>query len=108
MNITKRTATLIITDNTSVKTGETTTLTAKVSDTKQKEINDGKVVFKVNGRSVRDSNGKVIYVDVINGIASLDYTVPEYYTQDNLNITCVYFNYAYNRSSANTTLLIKD
>lgn len=108
MNITKRTAALTITDNTSVKTGETTTLTARVSDTKQKEINDGKVVFKVNGRSVRDSNGKVIYADVINGTASLDYTVPEYYTQDNLNITCVYFNDAYNRSSANTTLLIKD
>ena len=35
-------------------------------------INKGNVVFKVNGKTVEDSNGKVIYAKVTGGIASIE------------------------------------
>lgn len=40
-------------------------------------INKGKVTFKVNGKTLKDSNGKVIYASVINGTATIDYLIPD-------------------------------
>ncbi|MBR3213681.1 MAG: right-handed parallel beta-helix repeat-containing protein, partial [Methanosphaera sp.] len=41
--------------------GETVTLTARVTDQNGNNLNGGKVSFKVNGKTVKDANGKVVY-----------------------------------------------
>lgn len=103
MDISKRTATLELSDITA-KTGETVKLTVNVKDSIS--VNSGKVVFKVNGRSIRDTNGNVIYADVNNGVASLDYTIPDYYNVQDYKVSCVFINDEYDRADATGTLTI--
>jgi len=61
--------------------GETIDITAEIMGevTTLTDVNTGKVAFKVNGKVLRDENTKkVIYADVVDGVATLtDYLVPE-------------------------------
>ena len=71
--------------------GQTVTLTAKVTDQLQNNITGGKVVFKINGKTIKnETTGKVIYIKVTNGIAQLEYTVPDSYAGKNITIQAVY------------------
>ncbi|AWX32223.1 Ig-like domain-containing protein [Methanosphaera sp. BMS] len=89
--------------------GETVTLTTTVKDMLGNNINIGKVTFKVNGKTVKDANGKVIYAKVVDGVASVEYTVPEDLAGQNYTITAVYAGSAGFAKVQNTsTLLIKD
>lgn len=54
-------------------------------------INSGKVTFKVNGKTLKDTNGKVIYAKVINGTATIEnYQVPESWITSNTTIQAIY------------------
>ena len=66
---------------------------------------DGKVVFKVNGKTVKDENGKVVYAKVVNGMATVNYTVPNTFKYQTYNVTATYI-YKDERLEANTTLTI--
>ncbi|RAP43749.1 MAG: hypothetical protein BZ136_09395, partial [Methanosphaera sp. rholeuAM74] len=61
--------------------GETAQLTAHITvttDGEDMEINTGRVYFKVNGKILRDtSNGRILYADVSDNTATLDYNVPK-------------------------------
>ena len=73
--------------------GQTNTITANIylDDTIAIDINKGKVVFKVNGKTLKDTNGKVIYAKVINGTATIEnYVVPSSWTKENTTIQAVY------------------
>jgi len=50
-------------------------------------VNVGKGVFKVNGKTVKDANGKVISAKVVNGTVSVEYTIPENMKAGSYNIT---------------------
>jgi len=57
-----------------VNIGEITTITATVIDQDGQTVNTGRVAFKVNGKILRDdTTWKVIYIDVTDGTASIDY-----------------------------------
>ena len=45
------------------------------------------MVFKVNGKTVKDANGKVVYAKVVNGTVSVEYILPENMKAGNYNIT---------------------
>ena len=83
--------TVITIDPVMLSTDKTVNITAKInavdSDT---IINEGKVVFKLNGKTLKDENGKVIYVKVVNGVASIIYSLSNLSNFDNLNITATY------------------
>ncbi|MDO5826477.1 MAG: Ig-like domain-containing protein, partial [Methanosphaera sp.] len=90
INISKRNATIEISTNKKiVKQGQVLTITAKIYDTTggKKSTNlaaysDEFVYFKINGVTVKDENGQMLKVKVVNGVATLNYTVP-------LGISCV-------------------
>lgn len=77
------------TSDITARAGETINLTATITDG-NKQINQGKVVFKINGKTLKDSNGKVIYAKVVNGIAKLEYTLPADMKAKDYNITAVF------------------
>ena len=77
-------------EETTFTAGETTTLTATVTDQLGNNITGGKIVFKINGKTLKDSNGKVIYAKVTDGIASIEYTIPDSYANKNLTLQVVY------------------
>ncbi len=72
------------------------TITARIyqGENIQNNITGGKIVFKVNGKSLKDTNGKVIYAKVVNGTATIEnYTVPPTWNKENTTITAVYSGY---------------
>ncbi|MDO5826280.1 MAG: Ig-like domain-containing protein, partial [Methanosphaera sp.] len=81
---------VITVDDVTADAGETVTLTASVKDVFGVAVTKGKVTFKVNGKTVKDAYGKVIYAKVTDGVATVEYTVPEDYTGKNFTITAVY------------------
>ena len=71
-------------------------------------VNDGKLVFKINGKTLRYDNGTPIYISIVNGKATYNYTIPCNWSAKNYTITAVYsgtWEYNYSRSN-NSTLTI--
>jgi hypothetical protein len=87
--------------------GQNVTLTAKLTDQLGNNINGGKVVFKINGKTIKDTNGKVIYAKVVNGTATVTYNIPSTYADKNITIEAVYSGtnkYNSARTQTNTTI----
>ena len=108
LNITpgKATITLDKTDITS-KTDETITIRAKVTDAEGDKIESDKVVFKLNGVTLKDAQENPIKVQVIDGEAKLDYTLTANYTAKTYNLTAVFGGTYYQRTEANGTLTLE-
>ncbi|MBR3213823.1 MAG: hypothetical protein IKF79_04815 [Methanosphaera sp.] len=71
-----------------------------------KLINIGKVVFKVNDKTVKDADGKVIYAKVINNTVSVEYTLPESYKVGGYNLSAVFIASGYDKLVDTKTLII--
>jgi len=96
---TTKTASKISIDSQSVKYNTTTNFNAKVTDVKGNNINEGKVVFKINGRTI----GTTL---VDQGIASLSYDLTDM-TPKEYNLTVKYGeNSKYLESSASSILTL--
>ncbi|MBO7719288.1 MAG: hypothetical protein J6S29_03945, partial [Methanosphaera sp.] len=66
------------------------TITATITDQAGNAISGGKVSFKINGKTLKDANGKVIYAKLVNGIATAEYEVPLDMSSKDINITATY------------------
>lgn len=95
------------TDDVTAAKGETITLTATITDS-NKVINSGKVVFKVNGKTVKDSKGRTIYAVIKNNSASVTYTIPESYKTKAYEITAVLISNDYDKVTVIKTLTVTD
>lgn len=80
--------------------------TATFTYTSDNTINTGKIVLKVNHKTVKDASGKVIYAKVVNGTVSVEYTLPESMKQKDYNITAVYMPSSGERLESNATLTV--
>lgn len=82
----------LIIDTTEFTVGESATITASIyRGDNIMDINKGKVIFKVNGKTLKDSEGKVIYAKVVNGTATIEnYEVPSSWTKEGTTITATY------------------
>ena len=106
MNITKKTATMTMTTNTTTaKPGQTIKITVKITE-KDNNVNEGRVIFKVNGKTMRDNDGYIIYHEVKDGLVTIDYTIPENARAQDYTFTCVYGNKLYNRNDVNSTITV--
>ncbi|OED30033.1 right-handed parallel beta-helix repeat-containing protein [Methanosphaera sp. WGK6] len=101
--VTKREAKATI-DSVTAKAGETVTFTVKLTD--DITVTGGKVVFKLNGKTLRDDNGKVLYGTVTDGVAKVTYTLPAKMSAKTYTITSVFSSGIYNRAESNATLTI--
>ena len=54
-------------------------------------------MFKINAKTVKDANGKVIYAKVANNQVKIEYTLPEDMTAGTYNITAVFISADYGR-----------
>ncbi|AWX33390.1 Ig-like domain-containing protein [Methanosphaera sp. BMS] len=87
--------------------GETVSITAHITDENDEAITGGKVSFKVNGKTVKDANGKVVYAKVVDGVATAQYTVPENLGGQDINITAVYTGTSkYNKETTTITTTV--
>ena len=91
LNIAKGKATLTLDKkNITAKAGETITLRAKVLDSNGNRINSSQVIFKLNGKTLTDKNGKQLKAKVVDGDAILKYTIPTNYSAKTYNLSAVY------------------
>ncbi|MDO5826270.1 MAG: Ig-like domain repeat protein [Methanosphaera sp.] len=94
-------------DDVNAVAGQTITLTARLYDENGVAITGGKVTFKVNGKTLKDANGKVIYAKVVDGVATAEYTVPDNLADNQLNIQAVYSGSAkYDKANATLTTTV--
>ncbi|RAP54114.1 MAG: hypothetical protein BZ137_03995 [Methanosphaera sp. rholeuAM130] len=119
ITLNRRNATITVTTNTkTVKQGQNLIITAKVFDTtggKKTGINSTTyefVYFKINGVTLKDVNGQMLKANVVNSIASINYTVPlglscvtdtQTMTPKNQTILAVFYSKTYNDESKNNT-----
>ena len=80
-------------DEINANVGDVITITARIEADNETltDVNKGKVTFKVNGKTLKDTYGKVIYAKVTNGIATIDnFEVPESWNREDIIIQAVY------------------
>ena len=70
-------------------------------------VNEGKVVFKVNGKTLKDANGKVIYAKVVNGTASIEYSFGSFSNFNNIKITASYAGSTTFESSKSDEIIVE-
>lgn len=97
--------TLTITTIKNATAGSTITINATINDN-NKVINNGKILFKINGKAVKDANGKVIYAKVINNTVCVDYQIPKTFKSGNFTITAVFIASGYDKLESNETFVI--
>ncbi|RAP54182.1 MAG: hypothetical protein BZ137_03635, partial [Methanosphaera sp. rholeuAM130] len=68
-------------------------------------ISNGKIVFKVNGKTLKDADGKVIYTKVVNGTASILYDVNSTWLEKTISVTAVYSGSSMYPSIRNNTTI---
>ncbi|WP_455645652.1 beta strand repeat-containing protein [Methanosphaera sp.] len=106
LSITKRNATLTL-DKVTAKSGEVVTLSVKITDsTTGDAVTSGKVVFKLNGKTLKDAEGNNIYCLVENGVATIEYTLPVKMSAKDYTLTAVFADKIYERTDINSTLTI--
>ncbi len=96
----------IVTEDVTATVNATVTLTATINAAIP--VNTGKVVFKVNGKTVKDSNGKTIYAKVVNGQVSVNYTLPENMKAGSYNITAIFTSPEYGTLEDVKTLTVNN
>jgi len=108
LNITKGKATITLDPTaTTAKAGQTITLRAKVLDANGDRINNDKVIFKLNGITLKDQKGNTLYAQVIDGEAILNYTIPATYSAKTYTLTAVIGGNYYQRTETNGTLTLE-
>ena len=94
----------ITTEDVTTTVGGSVTLKATI--TAAAPVNNGKVVFKINGKTVKDANGKVIYAKVVDGQVSVEYTLPDEFKAGSYDLTAVYISSNYPRLEDNKKLTV--
>ena len=72
----------------------------------EKYINSGRLVFKLNGKTLKGEDGKALYVDVVNGIANTTYTIPAKTKAKAYTLTAVFTDVAYERAECEAELVV--
>ncbi len=92
-----------IVTSTKSKPADKVTVTATVYNSKGELIDGGNMLFKLKGKAITNSNEVTQKVNVINGIAKLNYTLPKELSEGTLKITAVYDHEYYPQIEVNTT-----
>ena len=98
-------AKLEITAPSTAQIGDTITLSTSVTN-ENIPINTGRVVFKLNGKTLKDAEGKALYVNVVNGIATTKYTIPSKIKSKTYNLTAVFTDTTYERCEKETQITV--
>ena len=88
---------------------DTTTVTDYLNEVIRTEnyrltLNEGVVIFKINGVTIKDKNANPIKIQVKNNKASLDFTIPDGWSAKPIKITAVYSNKYFDRTENKTYL----
>ena len=89
------------------KTGSTITLTSYLTSDDKTLVTNGRVVFKLNGKTLKDEFGNILYGSVTNGMASITYSLPNTMAAKEYILTAVAVGHNYDRIETNTTFTVE-
>ncbi|MDO5825695.1 MAG: hypothetical protein Q4Q22_04900, partial [Methanosphaera sp.] len=95
----------LLTGSFDTKPGDTVKLIAHIQDN-HVDIDGGQLVFKLNGLSLKDENGSAVIVKIKNGLAILEYKIPDTLGARTHNLTAVYASNDYGRVELTTPMTI--
>lgn len=103
--ITKYDAMVILNIPKTISTGSTLNLNFTVKDKETEKLINGKAIVKINGVTLKDDDGEIIKLNVVNGIANLSYILKGYSAKE-AKVTIVFANSTYNRAESTGMLNI--
>ena len=107
VNVVKPTVNVIIPSKIEANPGDNVTLSASVSSNNQ-TVNTGRVAFKLNGKTLKDENGKALYANVKNGVATRIYEIPTKTKSKIYTLTAVFTDNFYDRCSDEEDFIVKE
>ncbi|RAP49958.1 MAG: hypothetical protein BZ136_02460, partial [Methanosphaera sp. rholeuAM74] len=107
VRVAKRDARIVVClDKLQYRGGDHSVISTVVVDRNNSLVDGGIVLFKLNGETIKDSNGQSLNATVKNGVATLNYRLPEGISAKNINLSAVFVNSNYNRVENDTILSI--
>lgn len=99
--------TTIIVDNITTDIDSKVNITCHVYDEDGKKIENGKVIFKINGKTIKDQNGNILFTKVINATATIkNYIIPSNWRNHKYTLSAVYGENKYYKESRSTNSTI--
>ena len=95
----------LLTGSFNTKPGDTVKLVAHITDNNL-DINGGQLVFKLNGLSLKDAKDNPVIVAIKNGLAIMEYKIPDSLGARVHNLTAVYSSRDYQRVELSTPMTI--
>ncbi|MBR3213705.1 MAG: hypothetical protein IKF79_04220, partial [Methanosphaera sp.] len=95
----------LLTGSFNTKPGDTVKLVAHITDNNL-DINGGQLVFKLNGLSLKDAEDNPVIVAIKNGLAIMEYKIPDSLGARVHNLTAVYSSRDYQRVELSTPMTI--
>ena len=110
LTVINRDAIIKIKDINSPHLTEKLLINTTVVDTDGNKLNEGFVIFKINGKTLKDENGRTITVDVKNNTAQLNYILTSAYNAGSVNISAHYRakNYIQENQTVKTSIIKSD
>ena len=78
-----------------------------VKDYNGSNVNDGYIIFKLNGITLQDENKQNVICNVSDGIVELNCKLPFKFTAKNYTLDAIYSNKIYNKATGTTKLTVK-
>ena len=95
----------LLTGSFNTRPGEVVKLIAHITDN-HADINEGQLVFKLNGITLKDEDENPIKINIKEGLAILEYKIPDNLSARTHNLTAVYSSKNYNRTEQSTPMTI--
>ncbi|MDO5825956.1 MAG: hypothetical protein Q4Q22_06215, partial [Methanosphaera sp.] len=95
-NVINRATIVVATNQTTVKMDEKIKFIATVK-WNSKAVNNGFVIFKINGVTVKDESNNTVRCYLKNGVATYDFTIPDGWSAKPNKLTAVYSEMTYTR-----------
>jgi len=95
----------LLTGSFDAKPGDTVKLIAHIQDNAM-DLNEGQLVFKLNGLTLKDEKNNPIKVNIRRGLAVLEYKIPDTLGARTHNLTAVYASSKYGRVELATPMKI--
>ena len=105
ITVNKRQVNITITAPETAQRGDTITLKASITS-EGLPLNTGRVAFKLNCKTLKDTAGKTLYVNVENGNAITNYTIPAKTKAKSYPLTAVFSDNTYERCQKETEITI--
>ena len=106
LTVINRDAIIKIKDINSPHLTEKLLINTTVVDTDGNKLNEGFVIFKINGKTLKDEQAKTVTVNVTNGVANLEYILPLSIGGGKYDVVAYYKNPYYNDANNTSKLTI--